>query len=365
MKSFCIKTLSIIIAVFMIIPVVTSSAYTTDDVTEAAIDIICSNEGVYSSVNANDNGAVSIGTIGWHATRALNLLKTIVEANPENAVEIIGQELYDEILSSTDWETRIFSDSEADAVAQLLTTDEGIAAQDALIHENISGYVTHAVNCGLTDAKAIVYFADLENQMGVLGAQRVTQTAIELAGSVEDVTLDDMYNAAMNDTMAASSPSRRLAVYNDCKNLNFDDSYDTINYQTGEYEVTATTLRVRSGPSTLYETVASDIPKGTTVTVTEISGDWGKTTYKGTTGWICLLYTELITENEITATAIGDINGSGNIESADARLILRYCAKLENFSSSQKQYADVNADGSISALDARITLRAAANLENL
>ena len=41
-------------------------------------EIIFANEGGYASVNADDNGAVSVGRLQWHGTRALNLLKKIV-----------------------------------------------------------------------------------------------------------------------------------------------------------------------------------------------------------------------------------------------------------------------------------------------
>ena len=41
------------------------------EVAAAAAAIIYSNEGGYSSVNANDNGAVSVGKVQWHGNRAL------------------------------------------------------------------------------------------------------------------------------------------------------------------------------------------------------------------------------------------------------------------------------------------------------
>ena len=47
------------------------------EVAAAAAAIIFANEGGYSSVNANDNGAVSVGKVQWHGNRALLLLKNI------------------------------------------------------------------------------------------------------------------------------------------------------------------------------------------------------------------------------------------------------------------------------------------------
>lgn len=60
---------------------------------------------------------------------------------------------------------------------------------------------------------------------------------------------------------------------------------------------------------------------------------------------------------------LGDVNFNGKVTAADARLILRYSAMLEHFSSSQLSRADMNGDGKVSATDARIALRWAAGLK--
>ena len=49
------------------------------EVAAAAAAIIFANEGGYSSVNANDNGAVSVGKVQWRGNRALSLLKAIAQ----------------------------------------------------------------------------------------------------------------------------------------------------------------------------------------------------------------------------------------------------------------------------------------------
>lgn len=62
----------------------------------------------------------------------------------------------------------------------------------------------------------------------------------------------------------------------------------------------------------------------------------------------------------------GDINADGRITAADARLILRLAAKIEQgeqFSENQLKAADFNEDGKITAADARYTLRASAKLD--
>lgn len=59
----------------------------------------------------------------------------------------------------------------------------------------------------------------------------------------------------------------------------------------------------------------------------------------------------------------GDVDNKGDVTAADARLVLRYCAKLESFNSDQLKAADVDMDGDVTPLDARAILRIAAGLD--
>ena len=59
---------------------------------------------------------------------------------------------------------------------------------------------------------------------------------------------------------------------------------------------------------------------------------------------------------------MGDANSDGVITSNDARMILRFSAKLEKFSNQQKNICDVDKNGYINAADARRVLRMAARL---
>ena len=67
-----------------------ASAVSVDEMTRAAVSIITSNEGTYGSVNRNDCGAVSVGMLQWHANRALQLMRSIAEADPASAQSILG-----------------------------------------------------------------------------------------------------------------------------------------------------------------------------------------------------------------------------------------------------------------------------------
>ena len=54
---------------------------------------------------------------------------------------------------------------------------------------------------------------------------------------------------------------------------------------------------------------------------------------------------------------IGDVDGNGVIRAADARLALRFAAKIQKYNQAQSERADVNCDGRVTASDARVILR--------
>lgn len=45
------------------------------EIAEKAAPIIFSHEGDYGSVNRNDNGALSVGKVQWHGSRALSPMR--------------------------------------------------------------------------------------------------------------------------------------------------------------------------------------------------------------------------------------------------------------------------------------------------
>lgn len=366
------KSVSIFLAVLLLFTsAVCVSAYEIDDVVNAAREYIARMEGNYDSINANDNGAVSIGKVQWHGPRALQLLKIIVEANPEQAQEILGETLYNEVTESelTEWNYRWFNSEEVKIFKKLLATDESKKTQDELSFNDIKSYITRAQSMGITDGRALVYFADLENQMGSYGVTRVAKAAVAMAGSADKVTLDILYKAAMSDSVAASSPGRRKSCYEYCLSLNFGDIVINSDFVPGKYKVTASpSLRVRSGPSTFYDTVGSNLPEGAVIEVVEISGEWGKIVRNGVAGWINLLYAECIEKNNENnppepENTVFDVNGNGKTDAGDARLTLRASAGIEKLTEEQQKNADADSNGKITAADARLILRKAAKMD--
>ena len=183
MKSILKKIFSVILAaaaVISAVPVFASAASVSfDRIVNASTHIIITNEGNYSTVVRNDNGALSIGQIGWHATNALNLLKDIVAENPSQALNILGATLYNEIITSVNWENRIATTAEASVLKILLSTSESKKVQDETAYEYISSYVRHGQSLGITEPESLVFFADYQNQNGYTGAENFFYRILE------------------------------------------------------------------------------------------------------------------------------------------------------------------------------------------
>ena len=222
------------------------AARSTSEVVNAALQLLYYNEGSYGSVNANDNGAVSIGKIQWHGNRALNLLKTIVNMDHNQARSILGDALYNEILTSANWSTRIVNETEKNAISRLLTTSNGKAAQDSLATTDVTGYINHGKNLGITDDAALVYFADLENQGGAGMSRRVAGTAASNAGGYGNVTLEVLHNAALADGVAGQYATRRNRTYTYCQGLGWNSNF-TVTFDANGGTCDTKTKSVTSG----------------------------------------------------------------------------------------------------------------------
>ncbi len=215
-----LRVLGCLLALAAVLPALFGNSGTAsaegDRALEAALQLLYQNEGSYGSVNPDDNGAVSIGKIQWHATRALDLTKTIAALNPSSALRILGEALYGEILSSSDWSGRTVSESEQNALSALLVTPEGKQAQDELAEKDVSAYLSAGRALGLRNTAVLIYYADLRNQGGPRISRRIAEQAAQAAGSYDAVTLDDIHSAALADSALGNYPLRRGRTYNYC-----------------------------------------------------------------------------------------------------------------------------------------------------
>ncbi|MGN0584075.1 MAG: SH3 domain-containing protein [Ruminococcus sp.] len=295
------------------------SAATLEEMTSVAIECIISHEGSYGSVNPNDCGAVSVGKLQWHASRALNVMKRACQIDPAFAEETLGTALYSEIMSGANWNYRTFTTAEAKAASELLSSECGIAAQDAQAAEDVQGYIVTGQNKGLTDAGALVLYADIYN-FGSGIAARIAKRAASYAGSYAAVTLDDMYKAALNDNYSSGSAfvTRTKMVYTYLCGLDMGGTENTQATTTtttpaiqftedgaGTYTVTASSLNMRSGPGTGYS-IVTKIPNGAVVTVTETGAGWAKLTYGNYSGYCSMDYLISCENSEVSETTTAE-----------------------------------------------------------
>ena len=97
-------------------------------------------------------------------------------------------------------------------------------------------------------------------------------------------------------------------------NINGSGTSNT-KYSTGTYKPSEWDgLNIRSGASTSYSKVGT-IASGTNFVVTQVDGNWGKTTCNGATGWVCLDYATYINSNTTTpSTGENTKNASGYVK---------------------------------------------------
>lgn len=189
------------------------------EIAAEAAKIIFANEGNYSSVNADDNGALSVGKVQWHGNRALSLLKKIVQGMGAGAETVLGGTLYREIMTASDWAGRKATAEEKVKLSKVLGSVQGKQVQDAQAEEDILLYVTHGVKMGIEDPQSLIYFADLENQGGAGASKRVGNAAAQKAGGAGKVNLAIIHTAALADRVMGKYSSRRNLVYKKAQEL--------------------------------------------------------------------------------------------------------------------------------------------------
>jgi hypothetical protein len=180
-------------------------------IVERAKSIIISQEGNYSSVCSNDNGALSIGCAQWHGDRAKVLLQSICN-KVTNAKNILGANLYNEITGIASWRNRILNTNEKTLISKVLITKEGKETQDDFANNDIECYIKHITSIGFTDEEIIIFLADIENQGGSGASSRIGKAALTKYG--KNVTLEQVLSVAYNDVIFKNYKSRRKVVYN-------------------------------------------------------------------------------------------------------------------------------------------------------
>ncbi|HQD29929.1 peptidoglycan-binding domain-containing protein [Acetivibrio saccincola] len=185
---------------------------------ETAAKIISENESRgYGTVNRKDGTgspsapySLSIGRLQWYGVRAHDLLKKIKDKNPEQAKQILtGTTIYEELMQDRSvFISRPLNEKEAEAVSKLLTTPEGIEVQNETMINDVGDYIRVGKNWGITDARALLYFADLYNQ-----SPKSTKAIVEKVQANGEVTLEALHKAALEDSTMGVYKERRNATY--------------------------------------------------------------------------------------------------------------------------------------------------------
>ena len=293
----------------LLAPAADASDISYEEIVLSAADVVRQNEGAYASVNPDDNGALSIGWLQWHGNRALNLLKDIVAADTASARTILGDTLYNEITSATDWSVRILNENEKNKISALISTTQGMSAQDSLARGDLSTYISHGIALGITDPAALVYYADLENQCGSGGARRVGNAAIaSVGGNAADVDLHVLHEAALADSVAGRYETRRQKTYTNCLLLGWGST-------SSVFEIwdilSARNVRAEAD---VNSTLVTAVNAGDKVVVVEKIPMGNETRARTTIGWITLnssvasINTELST-SKVAAPTVFKLDG--------------------------------------------------------
>ena len=188
---------------------------TTNELALLTAPIIFSQEGGYNSVNRDDNGALSIGKLQWHANRALELLLKIVRRmGKNNAITYIGESLYNEITDEdTDWSSRVVNEYESNGLKKLLQTAVSKEIQDQIAIDNICAYINVATSNGLVDNQALIYFADIYNQSPARSTKLLKDLVNKAKQANRSVSLLELHNATLAEPILGQYATRRTTVY--------------------------------------------------------------------------------------------------------------------------------------------------------
>ncbi|WP_349948942.1 peptidoglycan-binding protein [Lacrimispora sp. BS-2] len=180
----------------------------TNDIVEYAIQVILRGEGNYTAIN--DKDPISIGILQWYQERAHDLLCNIKAMNSQLVENLLGKgsALFAELSQDRSvFKGRYLNADEKKALVALLNTKESHQVQDETAKSDVGGYIETGKSKGITNEKALIYYADLYNQSP-------KQTNLIVESIHGEVSLDKLHQAAMNNSIMNQYASRRQNAYN-------------------------------------------------------------------------------------------------------------------------------------------------------
>lgn len=175
----------------------------------------------YGGVNPNDNGALSLGLLQWHAARALGLMRMIGE-EPGGADIIkaeLGEGMYNDIMTGSNnlWNSYVIPSGLVSAFRAVLESTPGHNAQDELFQADCANYVSVAKSYNINTSGAQLYFCDLYNQ----SPKQALNIARACGG---DMSLDNLHKQALANNIMGKYASRRNWTYDYCRTYSGEGS---------------------------------------------------------------------------------------------------------------------------------------------
>lgn len=185
----------------------------TNNIVDYAIQLILKGEGNYSAINPID--PISIGILQWYQERAHDLLCGIKSLNQKLVEDTLGEQskLVNELNENrTVFKGRYLVDDEKSKLAILLRTTESHTVQDETARIDVTGYIENGKGKGITDEKALIYYADLYNQ-----SPKQANNIVD--GIIGEITLDKLHQGAMDNSVMNQYSTRRNNAYQAAKSF--------------------------------------------------------------------------------------------------------------------------------------------------
>lgn len=264
---------------------------------EVAIDV---GKEIFSAERIKTSALVAMLKI--HANNA--------DANFKRLNNLINKTItdYDSLVAAYTAYAECYASLEA---IEFLAGDEVAKYCNDTLSDRILNYLINVLE-GVADSvipdKKAVEIAD-KLSTGVLTVIPLTELASSTKSyAVYESKKNDVYNSFMDKFSSSTETAKKLANNSTTSSSNTTNKYSTGTYKPSKVEG----LNIRSGASTSYSKIGS-IASGTNFVVTQVDGNWGKTTCNGVTGWVCLDYATYVNSSASTTPASEsytiDVNG--------------------------------------------------------
>ena len=173
---------------------------------------------------------VGMGIMGWIGSSALQLLKWCASSekggNPDYCKSVLGEDLYNEVVNApvaiastlmpnwSYWKYREFTEEELAAAKKLISSEVGIAAQNALAKSYVLAQAQHGWNAGVRTEAALLYYCSAENHYGEGGVKNFMKSVRNALGLKEGdliLSLEQFHQGAV--AAKVSTLSYRTKVY--------------------------------------------------------------------------------------------------------------------------------------------------------